>query len=178
MLMMVLLVDIGLPVEIRVIFIASIFFSLAAFVLSGFAAFLFYKFYQDTIKPIPVFDLDVKESSALLKIVNNGNMSFYIFNCLYSKDGRVSADVFDFLPQFHEEALYGMFKRGILGKRLLPDQSFGVFEVDFSFLESFLSLKQINEIQSCMDGIIVELYCHDIGKRYKTIARITLEMAM
>ncbi|MBE0646698.1 MAG: hypothetical protein IH596_02820 [Bacteroidales bacterium] len=176
MLMTVMLGEIGLPVEIRVMFIAAIFFSIAAFILSGFAAFLFYKFYQDTIKPIPVFNLDVKENSASLKVVNNGNTSFFIFNCLYSKEGKVSETIFDFLPQLHEEALYGMFMRGVVGKRLLPDQSFGIFDLDFSFLEGFLSHQQINEIRTSMDGMMVELFCRDIGKRYKTFTRITLEM--
>ena len=176
MLLIVLLVEIGLPVEIRVMFIAAIFFSIAAFILSGFAAFLFYKFYQDTIKPIPVFQAEVKESSASLKVLNNGNTAFYIFNCLYSKDGKVSGNIFDFLPQFHEEALVGMFRSGIVGKRVLPDHSFVLFELDFSFLEGFLNLEQITEIRSSMDGIMVELFCHDIGKRYKTITRITLDM--
>ena len=172
----VLLGEIGLPVEIRVMFIAAIFFSLAAFVLSGFAAFLFYKFYQDTIKPIPVLQDDVKAGFASLKVVNTGNAAFYIFNCLYSKEGKVSGNIFDFLPQLHEEALVGMFRSGIVGKRLLPDHSFILFELDFSFLEGFLSVQQINEIRQCMDGMMVELFCHDIGKRYKTITRITLDM--
>ena len=176
MLQTVLLAEIGLPVEIRVMFIAAIFFSLGAFVLSGFAAFLFYKFYQDTIKPIPVLQDDVKKGTASLKVVNTGNAAFYVFNCLFSKEGKVSGNIFDFLPQLHEEALVGMFRSGIVGKRLLPDQSFVIFDLDFSFLEGFLNVQQINEIQVCMDGMMVELFCHDIGKRYKTITRITLEM--
>ena len=176
--LLTVLVEIGLPVEIRVMFIAAIFFSIAAFILSGFAAFLFYKFYQDTIKPIPGFQVEVKENSASLKVLNNGNTAFYIFNCLYSKEGKVSGDIFDFLPHLHEEALFSMFMRGVVGKRLLPDQSFGIFELDFSFLEGFLSLDQINEIRLSMDGIMVELFCHDIGKRYKTITRVTLEMVL
>ena len=172
----VLLVEIGLPVEIRVMFIAAIFFSLAALALSGFAAFLFYKFYQDTIKPIAVLQDDVKAGSASLKVVNTGNSAFYIFNCLYSKEGKVSGNIFDFLPQLHEEALVGMFRSGIVGKRVLPDHSFVLFELDFSFLEGFLSREQINEIRRCMDGMMVELFCHDIGKRYKTITRMTLDL--
>lgn len=171
-----LLIETGLSVESRVVFIVSIFLSLAAFILSGFAAFLFYKFYQDTIKPIPGFLFASTEKLASLKIDNQGNTAFFIFNCIYSKGGKVSGNIFDFLPPVHDDALHGMFMRGIVGKRLLPDQSYGVFEIDFAFLEGFLDKQQIREIRIGLDGLMVELFCQDIGKRYKTITRFVLQM--
>jgi len=174
MLMHILSVDTGLPVDVRIMFISAVFLALAAFVMSGFAAFLFYKFYRDTIMPIPVFQLDKKADFLSLKVYNNGNSPFHIFNCLYAKGGLSTSNIFDFFPGFHDEAFFLMFTKGIAGKRVLPDQHLRLFEVDCAFLEGFLTREQVGEITNQLEGMTVELFCHDIGHRYKTVIRIII----
>lgn len=173
--MQMLSIDTGLPVDVRIMFVSAVFLALAAFVMSGFAAFLFYKFYRDTIMPVPVFRLEQGGDSVSLKVYNNGNSTFHIFNCLYVKGGRTTSDIFEFLPRLQDEALFSMFTKGVAGKRVLPDQHFRLFEIDFSFLEGFLSKEQVGEIRHQLEGMTVELFCHDIGRRYKTVIRVVIE---
>jgi hypothetical protein len=175
MLMQMLSMETGLPVDVRIMFISAVFLALAAFVMSGFAAFLFYKFYRDTIMPVPVFQLENRRDAVSLKVYNNGNSTFHIFNCLYVKGGRTTDNVFEFLPRVQDEALFSMFTKGIVGKRLLPDQHFRVFEIDFAFLEGSMTGEQVLAIKQQLEGMTVELFCHDIGRRYKSVTRIVVE---
>lgn len=174
--MHLLSVETGLPVDVRIMFISALFLALAAFVMSGFAAFLFYKFYRDTIMPVPVFQLEKQRDTLSLKVYNNGNSPFHIFNCLYLKGGKSADTIFDFLPPSQDESLYSMFTKGISGKRLLPDQHFRVFDLDFNYLEGFMTPDKIKEIKSLLNGMTVELFCHDIGHRYKTVIRVVIDL--
>lgn len=177
MLMHILSVETGLPVDVRIMFISALFLALAAFVMSGFAAFLFYKFYRDTIMPIPVFQLEKQGDTLSLKVYNNGNSPFHIFNCLYLKGGKSADTIFEFLPPLQDESLYSMVAKGIAGKRLLPDQHFRVFDLDFTYLEGFITPEKIKDIKSQLNGITVELFCHDIGHRYKTVIRVIIDLS-
>jgi len=91
---------------------------------------------------------------------------------LYVKGGKSAQEIFDFLPKFHDEAFYLMFAKEIIGKRLLPDQHLKVFDVDYAYLAATLSTDQVDQVRKSLSGITVELFCHDIGHRYKKIIRI------
>ena len=176
MLINILFVETGLPVDVRIMFISALFLALAAFVMSGFAAFLFYKFYRDTIMPVPVLQLEKQRDTLSLKIYNNGNSPFHIFTCLYLKGGKSADNLFEFLPPLQDESLYAMVAKGIEGKRLLPDQHFKVFDIDFTYLEGFMTPEKIQEIKNQLNGITVELFCRDIGHRYKTVIRLVIDL--
>jgi hypothetical protein len=156
-------------VEVRIVFIMILLLSLAAFVMSAFAAYLFYKFYRDTIKPIPVLNLEQTDASCALKLVNNGHSAFYVFRIFFSKNGKISSSILDFLPVIQEETLYAMFAKAIEERKVLPDQQLKIFDIDFPFLSNYMGKDQIQSITNHLDGIQAEVHCHDIGKRYKSV---------
>jgi len=171
----ILLFDL-IPVEFRLLLITVVFLSLAAIMMSSFAAFLFYKFYRDTIKPIPLLQHEHSSNTATLKLLNNGHSAFYIFKVFFSKSNKVSSSIFDFLPAVHEEELYAMFTKSIEGRKLMPDQQMKLFEIDFSYLKATLSEEKIQSLRDHLDGVVVEIHCHDIGKRYTSVTRKALEL--
>ena len=80
----------SIPVDLRFLVILTLFLSAAAFVMSAFSVYLFFKFYRDTIKPLPVLVHSVTENSISLRLVNSGNSPFFISKFYVTKDGKVS----------------------------------------------------------------------------------------
>jgi len=175
-LLSVLLFISTIPVEFRILFILVIFLSLSAFFMSLFSVFLFYKFYRDTIRPIPLFLFSNSEKGISLKLLNNGHSAFYIHKFFASKNGKISETIGEFLPLIHNESLYSSFSTSIEGRKVMPDQSIKIFELDFEFLGSYIKPEEIDDLIRSLNDIIFEVHCHDIGKRYKSIARESISI--
>lgn len=167
----------SIPVDLRFLVILTIFLSVAAFVMSAFSVYLFFKFYRDTIKPLPILVHAVTENSISLRLLNSGNSPFFISKFFVSKDNKVSGSISDFLPLVDEDTGYITLSIIRDGMKVMPEQSVRIFEFDLTWFDANLDLEKIRGIIRHLDGLTFEVHCHDIGKRYKTTIRksITLD---
>lgn len=165
-----------IPSEIRIFMILLIFLSLSAFILSLFSTFLFYKFYRDTIKPRPQFLYNLTKTDISFKLYNNGHSAFYIYKFFVSNASKISNSISDFLPLVSEEVGFLSYSTVLEGRKVMPDQNINIFEIDFSS-QNFNSTKDsIQDFINHIDGLVVEVHCRDIGKRYKTIIRKSINI--
>ena len=165
-----------IPVDLRFLVILTLFLSVSAFVMSAFSVFLFFKFYRDTIKPLPILLHGVTENSISLRLVNSGNSPFFISKFFVSKDNRVSGSISDFLPLVDEDTGYITLSIIREGMKVMPEQSIKIFEFDLTWFDERLDLEKIRDIIRHLDGLTFEMHCHDIGKRYKTTIRKSISI--
>jgi hypothetical protein len=156
--------------------ILTLFLSAAAFVMSAFSVYLFFKFYRDTIKPLPLLMQSVTENSISLRLVNSGNSPFFISKFYVTKDGKVSGSIADFLPLVDEDTGYLSLSIIREGMKVMPEQSVKIFEFDLTGFDAGLDLEKIREIIRHLDGLTFEVQCQDIGKRYKSTIRKSLAL--
>lgn len=173
---MILLSATTIPVDLRFLLILTLFLSLAAFVMSAFSVFLFFKFYRDTIKPLPFLLHGVTANSISLRLVNSGNSPFFISKFFVSRDNRISGSIADFLPLVDEDTGYLSLSIIREGMKVMPEQSVKIFEFDLTWFDAGLDLEKIRDIISHLDGLSFEVHCHDIGKRYKTTIRKSISL--
>ena len=166
----------AIPVDLRFLMILTLFLSVAAFVMGAFSVYLFFKFYRDTIKPLPVLIHSVTENNISLRLFNNGNSAFFISKFLVSKDNKVTKSIADFLPLVDENTGYISVSIIREGMKVMPEQSVKIFEFDLTWLDAGLDLDKVNEIIQHLDGLTFEAQCKDIGKRYKTMIRKSISL--
>lgn len=166
----------SIPVEIRITIILAILLSVSAFVMSGASVFLFYKFYRDTIKPIPVLLFEANQALVSLKLINNGHSAFYIGKLLVLKNNRITDNLVGSLPMFGRDQPYASFATSVEGRKVMPDQSIRLFEIDLAFAGNGLSGGEYLELLSGLNDLVVEVHCHDIGRRYKSVARESIHL--
>jgi len=166
----------SIPVDLRFLVILTLFLSAAAFVMSAFSVFLFFKFYRDTIKPLPVLLHSVTENSISMRLVNSGNSPFFISKFYVTKDGKVSGSIADFLPLVDEDTGYLSLSIIREGMKVMPEQSVKIFEFDLTWFDAGVDLEKIREIIRHLDGLTFEVQCQDIGKRYKSTIRKSLSL--
>jgi hypothetical protein len=171
-----LLSSMVIPVDLRFLVILTLFLSVAAFVMGAFSVYLFFKFYRDTIKPLPVLIHGVTGNNISLRLLNSGNSPFFISKFFVSKDNRVSGSIADFLPLVDENTGYISLSIIREGMKVMPEQSVKIFEFDLTWLDAGLDLDKIREIISHLDGLSFELHCRDIGKRYTTMIRKSISL--
>ena len=162
------LIDPPISDEFRIVVIITVFLSVAAFFMSGFALWLFYKFYRDTIKPLPKLVLQTTETNISLKLVNLGNNPFYIHKFFVSREDRVEGSVMTFLPLINEGTGYMSYTPVVEGRKVVPDQSVSIFEFDLAMQRSGISLQDIQQVIDHLEGLLIEAQCEDIGKKYIT----------
>jgi hypothetical protein len=168
----------SIPVDLRFLVILTLFLSVAAFVMSAFSVFLFFKFYRDTIKPLPVLLRGVTDNEISLRLINSGNSPFFISKFFVTKDNRTSGSIADFLPLVDEDTGYLSLSIIREGMKVMPEQSVKIFEFDLTGFDAGLDPEKIREIIRHLDGLTFEVHCHDIGKRYKTTIRKSLALDM
>lgn len=165
-----------IPVDLRFLVIITLFLSVAAFVMSAFSVFLFYKFYRDTIKPLPALIPSVTENNISLRLFNNGNSPFFISGFRVSKHDKSSGSISDFLPLIDENTGYISVTIIREGLKVMPEQSLKIFEFDLTGFDSGIDPAMVHEILRHLDGLSFEVQCRDIGKRYKTVIRKTMTL--
>jgi len=166
----------SIPVELRITIIFSVLLSLTSFFLSAASVFLFYKFYRDTIKPIPMILFQSSESMISLKLINNGHSAFYINKLLVMKNNRITDNIVNLLPLLGNEAHYASLSSAIEGRKVMPDQSIKLFEIDLTLANPELTDHDIKNLIHELNDIIVEVHCYDIGKRYKAVVRDSISI--
>ena len=167
----ILLSSTSIPVDLRFLVILTLFLSVASFVMSAFSVYLFFKFYRDNIKPLPVLVHAITGNSISLRLINSGNSPFFISKFMVAKDNRVSGSITDFLPLVDEDTGYLSLSIIREGMKVMPEQSVKIFEFDLTWFEAGVDLDKIRDIIRHLDGLNVEVHCHDVGKRYKTTIR-------
>lgn len=172
--MSMMLLSSMIPVDLRFLVIITLFLSVAAFVMSAFSVFLFYKFYRDTIKPLPALIPSVSENNISLRLFNNGNSPFFISGFRVSKNNRSSGSISDFLPLIDENTGYISVTIIREGLKVMPEQSLKIFEFDLSAFDAGIDTGVVRDILVHLDGLSFEVHCRDIGKRYKTVIRKNL----
>ncbi len=165
-----------IPVELRFLVIITLFLSVAAFVMSAFSVFLFYKFYRDTIKPLPALIPSVTENNISLRLFNNGNSPFFISGFRVSKHDKSSGSISDFLPLIDENTGYISVTIIREGLKVMPEQSLKIFEFDLTGFDTGIDPAMVREILRHLDGLSFEVQCRDIGKRYKTVICKTMTL--
>jgi len=165
------LTDRTISSEFRLLVIFTIFLSIAAFLLSSFSVYLFYKFYRDTIKPLPKLLLNSAENSISLKLFNMGNNPFYIHKFFISKGDKITSTIVNFLPLINEGTGYMSYTPVIDGRKVAPDQHVKIFEFDLAQQQASISIKDIQNVIDHLNGLNIEAHCHDIGKKYETVIR-------
>lgn len=171
-----LLLSTMIPVDLRFLVIITLFLSVAAFVMGAFSVFLFYKFYRDTIKPLPVLIPAVTDFNISLRLLNSGNSPFFISKFFVSKDDRVASGISGFLPFIDESTGYLSVTNIREGMKILPEQSIKIFEFDLTGFDKDLDLDSIKDIITHLNGLTFEVHCQDIAKRYSTPVRKTLSL--
>ena len=166
----------SIPVDLRFLVILTIFLSAAAFVMSAFSVYLFFKFYRDTIKPLPALLHQVTADSITLRLVNSGNSPFFISKYDVSKHGKTSGSIADFLPLVDEDTGYLSLSIIRVGMKVMPEQSVKIFEFDLTGFDAGLDVEKIRDIIHHLDGLTFEVQCHDIGKRYRSAVRKSLAL--
>jgi hypothetical protein len=161
----------SIPNDLRILLVLVTLLSVAAFLLGGFALYLFYRFYRDAVRPFPRLTLQVSETNIALRLVNLGNNPLVIKQFVVEREGRRAGSVASFLPLINDGTGYISYAPVVEGKKLNPDQEIRLFEFNLALQGSDITLNDIRNIIDHLSGLTFELLCHDLGERYHTPVR-------
>lgn len=92
------------------------------------------------------------------------------------KNDRVMDNIVNLLPLLGNEARYASFSSSFEGRKIMPDQTIKLFEIDLTFATPEISKEGVRKLINELNGTIVEVHCYDIGKRYKSVACETISI--